>query len=88
MAKKVEVDIEVNSNIEGSIAQLKELKLQLKQTAAGSKEFKELFGQIDDLEDKIKAAKGASSDWIDTLENAGGPLGALGGAINKAKVAT
>ena len=88
MAKKVEVDIEVNSNIEGSIAQLKELKSQLKQTAAGSAEFKKLFGQIDDLEDKIKAAKGASSDWIDTLENAGGPLGALGGAINKAKVAT
>jgi hypothetical protein len=88
MAKKVEVDIEINSNIEGSIAQLKELKLQLKQTAAGSKEFKELFGQIDDLEDKIKGAKGASSDWIDTLEGAGGPLGALGGAINKAKVAT
>jgi len=88
MAKKVEVDIEVNSNLEGSIAQLKELKKQLKQTAAGSAEFKALFGQIDDLEDKIKGAKGASSDWIDTLENAGGPLGALGGAINKAKVAT
>jgi len=88
MAKKVEVDIEVNSNLEGSIAQLKELKLQLKQTAAGSEEFKKLYGQIDDLEDKIKGAKGASADWVDTLESAGGPLGALGGAINKAKVAT
>ena len=60
----------------------------MKQTAAGSEEFKKLFGQIDDLEDKIKAAKGASSDWVDTLESAGGPLGMLGGAINKAKVAT
>jgi hypothetical protein len=29
-----------------------------------------------------------SSDWVDTLEMAGGPLGMLGGAINKAKVAT
>ena len=88
MAKKVEVDIEVNSNLEGSIAQLKELKLQLKKTAAGSEEFNKLYGQIDDLEDKIKSAKGASADWVDTLESAGGPLGALGGAINKAKVAT
>jgi tetrahydromethanopterin S-methyltransferase subunit B len=88
MAKKVEVDIEVKSNLEGSIAELKELKKQLKQTAAGSDEFKKLYGQIDDLEDKIKSAKGASADWVDTLESAGGPLGALGGAINKAKVAT
>jgi hypothetical protein len=73
---------------EGSIAQLKELKKQLKQTAAGSEEFKQLFNQIDDLEDKLKGSKKASADCIDTLENAGGPLGALGGALNKAKVAT
>ena len=88
MAKKVEVEIDVTSNLGESIADLKELKKQLKQTAAGSEEFKKLYGQIDDLEDKIKAAKGASSDWVDTLESAGGPLGMLGGAINKAKVAT
>jgi hypothetical protein len=88
MAKKVEIEIDVNTNIEGSIAQLKELKKQLKQTAAGSEDFKKLYNQIDDLEDKIKGAKKASSDWVDTLESAGGPIGALGGAINKAKVAT
>jgi hypothetical protein len=88
MAKKVEVEIDVKGNVDGSIAQLKELKKQLKQTAAGSEEFKKLFNQIDDLEDKIKGAKGASSDWIDSLASAGGPVGALGGALNKAKVAT
>lgn len=88
MAKTIEVDLQVNSNLEGSIAQLKALKRQLKDTAAGSEEFKQIFNQIDDLEDKIKSSRAASSDWIDTLENAGGPLGALGGAINRAKVAT
>jgi len=88
MAKKIEVEIDVKGNVDGSIAQLKELKKQLKQTAAGSEEFKKLFNQIDDLEDKIKGAKGASSDWIDSLASAGGPVGALGGALNKAKVAT
>jgi hypothetical protein len=72
----------------GSIAELKELKKQLKNTAAGSEEFKTLFNQIDDLEDKIKGSKKASSDWIDTLESAGGPLGMVGAALNKAKVAT
>jgi len=86
--KKVKINIEVDGNVEGSIAQLKELKKQLKQTAVGSDEWKKLFNQIDDLEDKIKSAKGASSDWIDTLESAGGPLGMLGGALNKVKVAT
>ena len=88
MAKTVEVDLQVNSNLEGSIAQLKALKKQLKDTAAGSEEFKQIYNQIDDLEDKIKSSRAASSDWIDTLENAGGPLGMLGGALNKAKVAT
>ncbi len=78
----------VGNATEGSIAQLKELKKQLKNTAAGSEEFKKLYNQIDDLEDKIKGSKKASSDWIDTLEGAGGPIGALGAGLNKAKVAT
>jgi ribosomal protein S13 len=72
----------------GSIAELKELKKALKNAAAGSEEFKTLYGQIDDLEDKIKGSKKASSDWIDTLESAGGPLGMVGSALNRAKVAT
>lgn len=78
----------VGTATEGSIAQLKELKKQLKNTAAGSEEFQKLYNQIDDLEDKIKGSKKASSDWIDTLESAGGPLGMVGAALNKAKVAT
>lgn len=88
MAEKVEIDIEVNSNVGESIADLKELKKQLKLTAAGSEDFKKLYGQIDDLEDKIKSAKQGSSDWVDSLESAGGPLGSLGKGINAAKVAT
>jgi hypothetical protein len=86
--KKVTVNLDINSNIEPTIANLKALKLQLKQTAAGSEDFKKLVGQIDDLEDKIKGAKNQSADWIDSLESAGGPIGALAGALNKAKVAT
>ena len=88
MATEIEVDLNVSSNIGGSIKQLKELKKQLKETEVGTEAFKNLFNQIDDLEDKIKSAKNTSSDWVDSLEMAGGPLGALGGAINKAKVAT
>ena len=88
MAEKIEVDLEVKSNLGQSISDLKDLKRQLKETAAGSEDFKRIYNQIDDLEDKIKSSKAASSDWVDSLENAGGPLGMLGSSINKAKVAT
>lgn len=85
--KKVKVEVDIETNAEGSIAQLKELKKQLRETAAGSAEFKKLANEIDDLEDKLKGAKQGAADWIDTLENAGGPLGMVGAGLNKAKVA-
>lgn len=87
MSKKI-VAAEIEIKTANSIADLKALKKQLKDTAAGSEEFKKLYNQIDDLEDKIKSSKNASSDWIDSLESAGGPLGMVGAALNKAKVAT
>jgi len=86
--KKIKVGIDIDVNAEPSIAQLKALKKELKNAAAGSEEFNKIYNQIDDLEDKIKSAKNTSADWIDTLESAGGPLGALGGALNKLKVST
>lgn len=81
------IEIPINIPVEGSIAQLKALKRELKNTAAGSEEFKKLFNQIDDLEEQIGAANKASSDWIDTLAGAGGSLGALGQGLNKGKEA-
>lgn len=88
MAKKVEIELDVKGNIVESTANLKKMKQELKGLDVGTAEFKKLFNEIDDLEDKIKSAKGASSDWIDSLEGAGGPLGALGGTLNKLKVST
>jgi len=86
--KKIKVKVDVETNAANSIADLKALKKQLKETAAGSADFKRLVGEIDDLEDKLKSAKGAASDWIDTLESAGGPLGQVGAALNKLKLST
>ena len=81
----VGVDINVKTNVEGSIGQLKALKKQLKETAAGSEEFNKLTNQIDDLEDKLKGSKQAAGDWVDQLASAPGPLGQVGGALNKLK---
>ena len=88
MAKKVEIELDIKSNAGQSINDLKALKKQLKELPAGTAEWDKVFNQIDDLEDKIKGAKKGSSDWIDSLESAGGPLGMLGAGLNKAKVAT
>lgn len=85
--KKVTVEVDIETNVEPSIAQLKELKKQLKSAAAGSDDFKRLANEIDDLEDKIKGARKGSADWVDTLANAGGPLGMVGRGINSMKVA-
>jgi hypothetical protein len=86
--EKIVIDIEAKIDAAQSIKELKELKLLQRQVAAGSPEFAKLANAIDDLEDKIKGAKKGSADWIDTLESAGGPIGMLGAALNKAKVAT
>lgn len=88
MAIEKEINLNVSSNLEGSIGQLKSLKRELKGVEVGSEEFKRLYNEIDDLEDKIKSAKQKSSDWVDSLANAGGPLGALGNSINTVKVST
>jgi len=88
MAEKITIDIDAKIEAAQSIADLKELRKLLKDTAAGSADFKKLANGIDDLEDKIKSAKNTSADWVDSLENAGGPLGSLGKGINAVKVST
>jgi uncharacterized protein YejL (UPF0352 family) len=85
--KKVEVDVDINVELEPSLKALRELKKQLKETAAGSEDFKRLTAQIDDMEDSLKGAKAGATDWVDSLENAGGPLGMVGAGINRMKVA-
>lgn len=84
----VGVDVNIKTNVAGSIGELKALKKQLKETAAGSDEFKKLTNQIDDLEDKLKGSKQAAGDWVDQLASAPGPLGVVGNSLNKLKVST
>ena len=85
--KELKVKIDATINAEASIKTLKELKLLQKQVGLGSAEYKKLEGAIDDMSDSLKGAKKGAADWVDTLENAGGPLGMVGAGINKMKVA-
>jgi hypothetical protein len=83
--KKIEVDIIIES--EDSQQKLRELTKALKQLPAGTAEWKKVYSEIDDLKDRLKGAKKGTDDWVDSLENAGGPLGMVGAGINKMKVA-
>ena len=88
MAEKVEVDIEVNSNLEPSIKALKELKRQLKEAAAGSEEFKKISKNIKDVEDSLEESRAGAKGFVDMLEEAPGPLGNLFKGLRSAEVAT
>jgi len=85
MAKTYDVNLNVETNIEPTIANLKALKRQLKETAAGSEEFNRLQKQIRDLDDAISDAAKTSDDFLGYLENAPGLLGVFGQGIRSAE---
>ena len=77
MAKKIELEVDVNSNIEPSIKGLRDLKKQLKETAAGSEDFKRISKQIKDVEDALEESRQGAKGFVDILEEAPGPVGAI-----------
>ena len=84
MAKILKVDIDTTA----SIAKLKELKQKLKETAAGSADFKKTSADIRDMEDALEGAKLGAEDFAGQLEAAPGPVGKLFSAIKKVEIAT
>lgn len=85
MAIEKEITLKVNDNLEPSIKNLRELKKQLRETAAGTKEFDVISQRIRDMDDAIKDANKTSDDFKGYLENASGPLGMLGKGIRQAE---
>jgi hypothetical protein len=87
--KTIKVKVDVETNVEPSIAALKSLKKQLKETAAGSEDFQRLQQQINDTEDAIKSAKTGASNFTEVLGQLPGPIGDIGnkvsGAVNTLK---
>jgi hypothetical protein len=87
--KQIKVKVDVETNVEPSIAALKSLKKELKETAAGSNEFKVLQQSIDDMEDSIKVARTGAGNFSEVLGKLPGPIGEIGnkvsGAVNTLK---
>ena len=87
--KTIKVKVDVETDVEPSIAALKALKKQLRDTAAGSEEFQKLQQQINDTEDAIKSARTGASNFTEVLGQIPGPIGDIGnkvsGAVNSLK---
>lgn len=78
MAKQYKVEVDVETNILPTIAQLRDLKRQLKETA-DPEEFARLQRQIDDTTEAINAAKVGAGNFFDVLGKLPGPIGFIGG---------
>jgi len=87
--KTIKVKVDVETNVEPSIAALKQLKKELKTTAAGSEDFQRLQQSINDMEDSIKSARTGASNFTEVLGQIPGPIGDIGnkvsGAVNTLK---
>lgn len=77
--KTIKVKVDVETDVEPSLAQLRALKKQIKETAAGSEEFIRLQQQIDDVQDSLAAARTGAGNFTDVLGQLPGPIGAIGG---------
>ncbi len=80
--KTIKVKVDVETDVEPSIAALKSLKKQLRETAAGSEEFAKLQQQINDTEDAIKAARTGASNFTEVLGQIPGPVGEIGNKVS------
>ena len=87
--KTIKVKVDVETNVEPSIAALKSLKKELKTTAAGSEDFQRLQQSINDMEDSIKSARTGAGNFSEVLGQLPGPIGDIGskvsGAVNSLK---
>jgi hypothetical protein len=77
--KTIKVKVDVETDVEPSLKQLRELKKQLKDTAAGSEEFINLQRKIDDIQDSLAGARAGAGNFADVLGTLPGPIGAIGG---------
>jgi hypothetical protein len=78
--KNIKVKVDVEADVQPTIAELKKLKLQLKETSDPT-EFKRLQQQINDTEDALKAARTGADNFAEILGTLPGPIGSIGNAV-------
>jgi hypothetical protein len=86
--KKVKVEVDVELDVEPSLKGLRDLKKQLKETAAGSAEFNKISKQIKDVEDSLEEAKFGARGLGDQLETIPGPIGGVFRGLRQLEIGT
>jgi hypothetical protein len=79
--KEIKVKVDIETDIEPTVQNLKELKKQIKEVAAGSEEFKKLQQQINDTEDALNTARSGAGNLAEVLGDLPGPIGDIGGKL-------
>jgi hypothetical protein len=90
MAQTQTLEVRIKAALDAgpSIKQLRDLKQILKEIPADAENFKTVNRAINDTTDVIKGAKTQTSDFVDTLASAPGPIGMLGRTIDKVSSST
>jgi hypothetical protein len=78
--KEYKIKVTTEADVQPTIAELKKLKLQLRETS-DPEQFKALQQQINDTEDAIKAARVGADNFAEVLGTLPGPIGAIGSQI-------
>lgn len=86
--KKIKVTLDIDSNIEPSIQNLKQLKKQLREVVAGSEEFNKIKKRIKDVEDGLEEATVGAKGFVDQLEETPGVVGQIASSFRKLEIAT
>ena len=76
----VDIDLNVKSNLPGTLADLKQMKLDLK-SIKDMDTFRQKKQEIDDLEDSLKSAKTGAGNFAEVLGTIPGPLGQIGSQV-------
>jgi len=79
MAREIKFKVDVDT--EASVAELRKLKKEIRDVAAGSEEFKKLQQNIDDIQDSLVASRASAGNFFDILGQLPGPIGSIGSAV-------
>lgn len=76
-----EAELNIKTNLPATIAELRNLKQELKTVDADSDRFRTLTADINDMQDAIKASKTGADNFAEVLGTLPGPIGQIGSQI-------
>ena len=79
--KEVKVKVTVDTDVQPTLAGLRELKKELREIAITDPKYKQKQQELDDYSDALKAAKTGAGNFAEVLGQIPGPIGNIGNAV-------